>query len=282
MGPPPVSYCWLFLGSEGRREQTFQTDQDNAIIYADPKDEAQAKQAKSYFTRFARQAIDHLVKCGYPLCPGEIMAVNPRWCQPYSVWKGYFQRWMATPKPQEILNSTIFFDFRAGFGDHGLADKLRTFLQQSSQKQAIFLFHLAHECLAGKAPLSFFGNFMVQSDGEHKDSLNIKKQGLVQFVNFARIMALKNGFKESNTLARLQVLYDEGHLSRELWSAASEAYEFQMQLRLIHQLNQIENGVEPDNYINPSRLTELEKRMLKDAFSVIERLQAVLKTFFPN
>lgn len=282
LGPPPVKYCWLLMGSEGRREQTFQTDQDNAILYADPKDDVEKKTAEAYFTVFARKAIDHLVKCGYPLCPGEIMAVNPKWCQPYSVWQNYFHKWMSSPQPQEILNSTIFFDFRSGFGNHSLANKLRTYLQQHSRSQSIFLFHLAQECLASRAPLSFFRNFIVNSDGEHKDMLDIKKQGLVHFVNFGRLMALKNGLKETNTLARLQVLYDEKHMTRDLWSAASEAYEFQMQLRLIHQLNQIEAGLAPDNYIDPARLTDLEKRMLKDAFSIIQRLQTVLKSFFPS
>ncbi len=282
MGPPPVPYCWLLMGSEGRREQTFQTDQDNAIIYQDPANDEEKKAAETYFAQFAKNAIDHLVKCGFPLCPGEIMAVNPKWCQPYSTWQSYFHKWMAAPEPQEILNSTIFFDFRAGFGDSSLANKLRSYLQKNCQKESIFLFHMAQECLAGKAPLSFFRNFIVSSDGEHKDMLDIKKQGLVHFVNFARIMALKNGFKETNTLARLQVLHDEGHISKDLWSAVSEAYEFQMQLRLIHQLNQIEKSTAPDNFIDPARLSELEKRMLKDAFSVIQRLQAVLKTIFPT
>ncbi len=282
LGKPPVKYCWLLMGSEGRREQTFHTDQDNAIVYADPKNETEKKEAEAYFTTFAQKAINHLVKCGYPLCPGEIMAVNPKWCQPYSTWKNYFYKWMAAPQPQEILNSTIFFDFRAGFGDHSLANHLRAYLQKTSQSQTVFLFHLAQECLAGRAPLSFFKNFIVNSDGEHKNMLDIKRQGLVQFVNFARIMTLKNGLKETNTLARLQVIYDEGHISKELWSVASEAYEFQMQLRLIHQLNQIENGLEPDNFIDPGQLSGLEKRMLKDAFSVIERLQTVLKLLFPT
>jgi CBS domain-containing protein len=111
--------------------------------------------------------------------------------------------------------------------------------------------------------------------------MDIKRQGITPFVNFARVMALKHGVKETNTLARLKVLADEGHISRNLWQAASEAYELQMQLRLIHQLHQLDNGILPDNYINPANLTDLEKRMLKEAFSVIERLQTLLKTEFP-
>ena len=281
MGVPPVDYCWLLMGSEGRREQTFKTDQDNAIIYVDPAGDNQSKAAERYFTEFARKAIDHLVNCGYPLCPGEIMATNPKWCQPVSVWKQYFSDWVATPDPEELLHVTIFFDFRPGYGKFSLAGELRDHLNELSGQQELYLLHLARECMAGRAPLSFFKNFIVEKDGEHKNKLDIKHQGLTPFVNFARVLALKNRIKETNTLARLKVLAKEGHISEELWVTSSEAYEIQMQLRLIHQLNQIEEGTLPDNHIDPIGLSDLEKRMLRDSFAVIERLQGVLKTIFP-
>ena len=281
MGKSPVGYCWLLMGSEGRREQTFKTDQDNAIIYEDPVDEEQRRAAEKYFVAFARKAIDHLVNCGYPLCPGEIMAVNPKWCQPVSVWKEYFANWVSAPDPQELLHATIFFDFRAGYGKASLAGELREHLNKISKRQEIYLLHLARECMSGRAPLSFFKNFIVEKDGEHINKLDIKRQGLTPFVNFARVLALKHGIKETNTLARLHVLSKEKVISEELWSMAVEAYEMQMQLRLIHQLNQIEVGTLPDNYIDPVELSDLEKRMLRDSFEVIERLHNVLKTIFP-
>jgi len=281
MGPPPVKFCWLLMGSEGRREQTFKTDQDNAIIYYDPEGEEQKKATETYFVEFARRAIDYLVNCGYPLCPGEIMANNPRWCQPYSVWCKYFENWIAAPEPQELLNAMIFFDFRSGYGDATLADNLRDHLNRMTKRQEIYLMHLANDCLASRVPLSFFKSFIVEKDGEHKNELDIKHQGIVPFVNFARVLALKNGVKETNTLARFNVLEADGHISKDLWASACEGYELQMQLRLVHQLDQLENGVMPDNYLHPAQLTELEKRMLKDAFSIIERLQNILKTMFP-
>ncbi|BCO10154.1 hypothetical protein GF1_25300 [Desulfolithobacter dissulfuricans] len=281
LGPPPVEYCWLLMGSEGRREQTFRTDQDNAIVYADPNNDKQRQEAQDYFTRFAAKAIDHLVNCGYPLCPGDIMATNPRWCQPLSVWKEYFSHWVAAPEPEELLNVTIFFDFRAGYGAAALAEDLRQYLGEITRRQEIYLLHLARECLAARAPLSFFKNFIVEKNGEHKNKLDIKRSGLTPFVNFARVMALKYGVRETNTLARLHVLADEGHISRDLWAEASEAYEIQMHLRLIHQLHQIEDGVLPDNHIDPAQLSDLEKRMLKNAFQVIDQLHSVLKNIFP-
>ncbi|MCG2823676.1 MAG: DUF294 nucleotidyltransferase-like domain-containing protein [Desulfobulbaceae bacterium] len=281
LGAPPVPYCWLLLGSEGRREQTFKTDQDNAIIYSDPEDETQAQAAAAYFKAFAAKAIDHLVNCGYPLCPGEVMAVNPLWCQPLSVWKRYFERWVSEPDPQELRYATIFFDFRTGFGEAALAESLRTHLNQHIKGRDLFLFHLARQSMETRAPLSFFKNFIVERDGEHKNRLDIKKQGLTPFVNFARVLALKSGVKETNTLARLKSLKEGEWIQGELWSSASEAYELQMQQRLVHQLRQIEAGTVPDNYIDPADLSDLERRMLKDAFTVIERLYGVLDQMYP-
>jgi CBS domain-containing protein len=281
LGAPPVPYCWLLLGSEGRREQTFKTDQDNAIIYSDPEDETQAQAAAAYFKAFAAKAIDHLVNCGYPLCPGEVMAVNPLWCQPLSSWKRYFERWVSEPDPQELRYATIFFDFRAGFGETALAESLRTHLNQHIKGRDLFLFHLARQSMETRAPLSFFKNFIVERDGEHKNRLDIKKQGLTPFVNFARVLALKFGVNETNTLARLKALRDGDWIQAELWSSASEAYELQMQQRLVHQLRQIEAETIPDNYIDPADLSDLERRMLKDAFTVIERLYGVLDQMYP-
>lgn len=280
LGPSPVAYCWLLMGSEGRREQTFKTDQDNAIIYADPENETEARAAHEYFSTLAEKAIDHLVNCGYPLCPGEIMARNPKWCQPVSVWKDYFATWIGTPDPEELLHVTIFFDFRPGFGKSALADDLRKYLNKQSRRQEIYLLHLARECMAVRAPLSFFKSFIVNKNGEHRNKLDIKTKGLTPFVNFARVLALKYGIKETNTLSRLHVLSEEGHISEELWATAHDAYEMQMQLRLIHQLSQIEEGVLPDNYIDPGRLSDLEKKMLKESFEVVERLHAVLRSLF--
>ncbi len=281
LGPPPVPYCWLLMGSEGRREQTFKTDQDNAILYADPVNAEEKSAAESYFKKFAAKAIDHLVNCGYPLCPGEIMAINPKWCQPLSVWKGYFSHWIDAPDPAELLHATIFFDFRSGFGDSNLARELRRHLNKKARAKDIFLFHLARQCMSTRVPLSFFKNFIVNRDGEHKNQLNIKHQGLTPFVNFARVLALKHGISETNTLARLKALFAGDFLDQELWAAANDAYELQMQQRLIHQLAQIEEGVLPDNHINPEQLSDLERRMLKEAFAVIERLYSVLDKMYP-
>ncbi|MEZ0328885.1 MAG: DUF294 nucleotidyltransferase-like domain-containing protein [Dissulfuribacterales bacterium] len=280
MGPAPISFCWLSMGSEGRKEQTFHTDQDNAILYADSKNAEQAQAAQAYFKAFTRKAIDHLVACGYPPCPGNIMATNPKWCVSLNAWQNYFSRWISEPNPQEILNATIFFDFRPTYGHTELGKTLWEYLIEQCKKNTAFLYFLAQDCVSSPPPLSFFRNFIVEKDGEHKNQLDIKKRGIAPFVDFARLLSLKNGIKETNTLARMQLLYEGGHLSRELYTEMRDAYDFLMQLRLVHQLQLLEQGMTPDNYIDPASLSELEKQTLKEAFGVIGRMHGVLKNLF--
>lgn len=279
MGPAPQPFCWLMMGSEGRKEQTFKTDQDNALLYESPTDDwEEIKRAKLYFRRFGNQAIQHLEACGYPLCKGEIMASNPKWRKPYSVWQDYFDQWMASPEPKEVMHATIFFDFRTGYGSVELGQRLRDHLAKTAPKKGIFLLHLAKDCLQNRPPLSFFRNFIVEKDGEHKNQLDMKTRGITPFVDFARLMSLRHGITETNTMARLQALEDQGHIPKGLYSETRQAYEFQMQLRLVHQMRMMESGLTPNNFIDPADLSDLEKQTLKEAFAVIGRMQSYIKT----
>ncbi len=281
LGPPPVKFAWLLFGSEGRKEQSFKTDQDNGIIYDDPKDEEQAEAAKEYFEKFGKRAIDNLVNCGYPLCPQEVMASNPRWCQPFSVWKNYFSKCSESPEDNELNCGSLFFDFRYAYGERSLVTRLRDHVIDLAQRGPTLIFHLIRKTTSNRIPLSFFNNFIVERDGKHKNQLDIKQSGIVPYVDFSRILALNYGIRETNTMSRLQALEGGGFVDRELLLSAIDSYELQMQLRLVHQLEQIEGGMMPDNYISPSKLSELERKMLKEAFSVIEELYGVLLKLFP-
>lgn len=281
MGPPPVSYCWLFLGSEGRREQTFLTDQDNALVYADPYSREKKEQAESYFHQLTTRAIEHLSWCGYPLCADGFMASNPRWCQPFSVWVDYFRKWLADPETNALTEVTVVFDFRPGYGEEKLATSLRNHVIDIARGEEHFAIYLARLCRANRVPLSFFKNFIVERNGEHRNRLDIKQRGLDPIVCFARLLALKHGLKETNTIARLEALQGEDYLPVDLCSAAVKAYELQMQLRIVHQLEQLEGNQPLDNFIAPENMSSVERNMLKDAFEVIEKLQALLEKQFP-
>ncbi|MFW5735628.1 MAG: DUF294 nucleotidyltransferase-like domain-containing protein, partial [Oceanidesulfovibrio sp.] len=251
LGPPPAEFCWMLMGSEGRREQTFMTDQDNAIILRDVEDNLITRAAAVYYEAFTERVIGHLVKAGFPPCPGNIMAKNPRWRLGLSAWKQIFERWILKPEPEEVMHAAIFFDFRAGPGRAAYVEELRSHIMPLIQRQEVFQRHLAANCLQNRPPLSFFRGFIVEKDGQHKNQLDLKSRGIAPIADFARVIALRLGIPETNTLARLEAIGEDGIVSNELTTEVREAYEFLMQLRLVHQLAQWERGEEPHNHVAP-------------------------------
>jgi CBS domain-containing protein len=264
------------LGSEGRREQTFKTDQDNALLYADPPPEA-ASLTHAYFLEFGRQAVAGLVEAGFPPCPGHYMADNPQWVRPLSGWFEQFRQWVATWKADEATDFLIFFDFRGIHGDLVLAEQLRHFTFELLAKQPRFLTRLAHLSASMPPPVGFLGQLTVEHSGEHKDEFNLKQRGLVPIVDLARFLALRSHLSETNTLNRLKQVKDADDLPVELTHELAQAFEFILNLRIRHQWQQIQAHQSLSNHINPKHLSALDRSFLREAFKVIARTQAVLR-----
>jgi CBS domain-containing protein len=275
-GKPPVAYCWIGFGSEGRKEQTFKTDQDNAIIYADPATDAEAEAAKKYFAAFAEYVRDSLLQCGFPPCPANYMASNPLWCQPLKTWKKYFGTWISTPTADAVMNSVAFFDFRPLYGELALAEALRDHLTMLLKDKKVFLGYLANLAIKNQPPIGFFKSFVVNKDGEHKDELNLKIKGLAPLVDILRLFALEKGIRETSTLERIETLRGMHTIVEEYADDLEQAFEFITLLRIHHQYAQISSGVAPDNFINPNRLSNLEKRSIKEAFQLVAKIQDLI------
>jgi CBS domain-containing protein len=279
MGPPPVGYCWIVYGSEGRKEQTFKTDQDNAIIYDDPGGEGE--EAERYFSDFASRMKEGLVRCGFPACKADYMASNPKWRRPLAAWKNNFSKWINQPTPEAVLQSLIFFDFRSVHGDVLLGEKLRAFLGHEAKNKTLFLAHMAGTVIKNRPPLGFFRNFDCENQGVHKGKIDIKIKALCPIIDAARLSALEMQVYHTSTLARLKELKDRsgasiGESSRDL----EQAFEFLMSLRLRHQFEQIAEGREPDNFINPHELGVMEQKLLKEVFKLIASVQeATMKRY---
>src|SRR5574341_87702 len=271
LGPPPVGYCWIVYGSEGRKEQTFKTDQDNAIIYEDPEDGGEY--AGEYFSEFALRMKDALARCGFPPCGADYMASNPKWRQPLGVWKKYFANWMAAPTPEAILQSLIFFDFRPVHGDLLLAEKLRAYLGHAIKDRNAFLAHMAGVVVRNRPPLGFFGNFSVEKSGPQEGKFDIKVNALCPIIDAARLSALELGVYQTSTLARITEAGGRRGTVSEFCGELEQAFEFLLSLRLRRQYEQLREGTEPDNFIDPRALGVMERRLLKEAFKLILSVQ---------
>jgi CBS domain-containing protein len=224
-------WCWLALGSEGRMEQTLVTDQDNALLFADAE--------KNRLLAFADEVNRALDAAGYPLCKGDIMARNPRWCLSSEEWRRVFDGWIRTPEPEALLSASIFFDFRPLAGEARLAGALRESVLAQTKANRGFLRALTENALRSRPPLGLLHDFSA-------DTLDLKASGARPFVDAARVLALAEGIAETSTARRLRAR-DE--------AKAAEAFHFIQGLRLRH-----------GNLLAVGSLSALERRVLKEAF----------------
>ena len=279
MGPPPARFVFMVLGSEGRKEQTLKTDQDNAIVIEDLPAK-KAKEAMRYFLSFSEKVCGWLDEVGYDFCKGGVMAKNPAWCQPLKVWKKYFLEWIHTAAPEALLQASIFFDFRGAYGDPNLVDELRSDLFKALVGWPGFFRHLAENALFFTPPIGFFRNFLVESKGEHRDSFNIKS-AMQPVVDYARIYALNHKIAETNTFERIDQLLDRKKISTAEHNELKTAYSYLLQQRFASQVKSaMDDSSEPDNYINPKHLSRIEQTMLKEIFKRIEKFQGKLSFDF--
>jgi CBS domain-containing protein len=279
LGPSPVAYCWVVLGSEGRREQTFKTDQDNALLYDNPPDELRAC-ANEYFAELAAFAQKALERCGYPPCPGGWMASNPRWRMPLSAWKAIFKQWIEEAEYHSVEDALILLDMRPIAGDVSLHERLATDIADQLKGASFFKSVLACISIGRKPPLGFFRTFVLDRSGEHKEELDIKETGTGPVVDATRLFAVDAGISQTNTVDRLIALRTTKYMDENVLTELQEAFEFLTLLRLENQLQQARDGKPLNNFISPRKLTHLQRGLLREAFQTVARVQSLIDDRF--
>ena len=274
MGDPPVNFCFLALGSEGRREQTLVTDQDNAIVYED-NSSAKMTHANKYFLYLGKKVNLWLDRIGYNYCKGDIMAGNPQWCQPLGRWKQYFSRWIYEKSEDTSLGVSIFFDFRVVYGDQSFSDELRKHISKEADNQAGFFQLLSKEAASLKLPVNIFKGGPGEASGMGTETMDTKL-GIMPITDFARIYSLYHRLEETNTIARLVNIYRRGELSKPEFDEIIHSYNFLMEIRFSKQLSAIMNNEIPKNIITANDITEIEKSMIRKIYSRILPLQSRL------
>lgn len=266
--------CWMALGSEGRFEQTLNTDQDNAIVFAVP-DGMTADQVRERLLPVAKRINETLALCGFPLCKGEVMASNPKWCLSLEEWKRAFSAWISGGTPEALLHASIFFDFRDVYGAQHMAEDLHQWLGRVASDNSRFLHMMAQNALLNRPPLGLVRDFVVGKENK----LDLKLNGITPFVDAARIFSLAAGVTHTNTIQRLRLSAAKMNLHESEIDAWINALLFIQVLRLRHHdevSSQGQGGEVLDNKIDPEKLNELDRRILKEAFRQARKLQARL------
>ncbi|KZK74251.1 MAG: hypothetical protein A3K90_04880 [Pelodictyon luteolum] len=273
---PSVPFSWLSLGSEGRKEQLLRTDQDNALLYADPAGH-EREAVREFFLELARRVTGMLEGAGFVRCPAEVMASNPKWCLPLSEWKSCFRRWIETPEPKAVMHSTIFFDFRPVYGDASLAGELKRDVFDSIARGRGFLEFFAKNALQNPPPLGFFRNFMVEKSRDHANEFDIKSRAMMPLADAARVLSYQLRIPEYfSTVERFQRIGELEPALSGLSLEAAAAYEFLMKLRALNGLEHSSSG----RYIKPESLNKLDRQMLRNVFTTIGEIQQTLNLRF--
>jgi CBS domain-containing protein len=281
LGSPPAKFVFMVLGSEGRKEQTFKTDQDNAIIYEDKANEHR-EEVRDYFLRFATSVSEKLNHIGFSFCTGGFMAQNPKWTHSLSHWKGNYKYWMDESIPETVINFSTFFDCRSIYGDSSIMDELHEFLDEELQQPMTKLFfHMAKNALQYEPPLTFFKSIRTFTKGS-LEVFDIKKV-MSPIVDLVRVYALKNRIFAVNTGERLIALKQKGIFTEDEYHELIQSYYLLMNMRLKNQASQIiYDRTQPDNLIAIDKLTTIEHVTLKEIFNVIKSFQTKIKLGFTN
>ncbi|MFC0269517.1 putative nucleotidyltransferase substrate binding domain-containing protein [Kushneria aurantia] len=278
LGPPPVPYSFMVLGSTARDEQTVFADQDHAMVLDDSFD---PEQHDAYFLALARFVSDGLAACGYPLCKGDVMATNRRWRQPLSVWQRYFRDWIEDPDPESLLNSAIFFDLGHVHGEAHRIEALQALIVELAPRNPRFLAAMARNALNRTPPIGLFRTFILEKDGQQNDAINLKRRGTAPLVDLVRVHALACGSSSSSTLRRLEDIARTQLLPEGVNDRLRYAFEYISMVRIRHQALAIEQGEEADNRLRPANVSSRERHHLKDAFEVLSHAQKFLKFRYP-
>lgn len=275
-GPPSTNFAFVSLGSTGRKEHTLISDQDNAIIYENTDID---QSTLHYFNKLGEAICNTLNDCGYVYCKGDAMARNPKWCASLETWQNYFHKWIVNSSPQDLIDLSIFFDFRPVYGSTELTNILRDYLFKTADGQAGFMQHLTKNCLSHKPPVGLLGKIIVESKGDHAETFDIKAATL-PIIDFARIYAIKNKIASTNTLERLQGILEIGIINKSTYEELTHAYNILLQLRFKHHVKMLRENRQPNNFVNPEELTQIEQNTLKNAFTQIISIQKKLSYDF--
>lgn len=276
LGPAPGRYAWVALGSAAREELALGGDQDHALVLADDVDPSDP-----WWAALAERVTAGLEAVGFERCEGDVMATNPQWRMTASQWRTRFARWAHEPQPEAVLQAAIFYDMRALHGETSLVERLRAEVVPMGGRSELLLAHLTGQATRMRPPIGFFRGFVLEDAGEHRDTLDIKR-GIAAVVQLARVHALRAGSLALPTTARLTAAHARGVIGAETARDLVDALELMSYLRLRHQVEQVRDGVRPDNRIDPHRLGSLDRRHLRDAFAIVRAAQHGLSTRLPQ
>jgi CBS domain-containing protein len=273
LGTPPARFVWLAVGSQGRKEQLYLSDQDSLLIYEDVAADKQ-RDVKYYFVQMAKMVIGNLEKLGYKLCPNDHMASSVKWCRSLTEFAHVYQDWMVSPNKKDNEFSSIFFDFEYVFGEIKIKDALESHIYQKIKSNTLFFDFLGNKVLKLPEGLTFFKKIAIEENGTQKDHFDLKQKGLQVYIDAARLFALSYSLKGvNNTYLRYKQLAISDPKNAEKYLDFAENY-----LQLQH--FRIEESIVNDtdgSFIKMTTLSKVDKEKLKKCLMQVDEVIELIK-----
>jgi CBS domain-containing protein len=276
-GATPAEFAFLALGSHGRRETVPSSDVDSGMAWVDEPEQGSGGSAIAsddvlgYMRAIAGDVEDCIRVVGWSLDPHGVTASSEFSASSMDTWRRSIGNWLKNPAdPQVLIATSILLDGRTVYGPPELDP--RAILLEPETRGAL-LAPMLRLAQALKLPTGFKGKIVVEDSGEHRGTFDIKKGGLLPVVDIARFGALKAGADVTGTVERLRAASELGGLEPAHARTLEEAYDLFSTLRLEHQIRQLARGDEPSDYVDPTELSELTRRYLRDAFREVAAVQ---------
>ena len=172
--------------------------------------------------------------------------------------------------------SSVMFDLRPIGGDRSLFSGLQKQMLKRASQNSIFTAHMISNALKHQPPIGLLRGLATIRSGEHRNQLDLKHNGIVPVVDLGRVYTLQGRLEVVNTRARITAAMSAGIISQVGGADLLDVYDLIAAMRLDHQVTQIKAGIKPDNYLDPSNLSDFERSHLRDAFVVVKTMQSAL------
>ena len=266
--------CLFVMGSEGRGEQILKTDQDNGLIVND--NFPIGEQVISCCDQFSAALIDF----GYPECPGKIMVNNSAWRMTVKDFSETAKGWLLEPSPESLMNLAIFLDSHPISGDPKLLETVKQALFKLINDNQFLLARFASAIESISSEAGWWNRLLTLGSDNADHRINLKKAGIFAIVHGIRSLALENHISINSTVGRIQELLQMHKLPKDLAGELVESLHLLMELRLKGGLSELETSKEVSGEIDTSRLSTLERDLLKDSLSVVKRFKLFLRQHF--
>jgi len=271
-GPAPAGYCMLVLGSGGRGESLLAPDQDNAVIVEDGY-AGDLSAADDWFAVWAGHMNRLLHEAGIPYCKGGVMARNRAWRKTLAEWCAQVDAWVDNPKPENLLNVDIFFDFAPVLGAPSLAARLRAHALDDAGRARVLIRAMAENAGARGAPLGVFGGFRKDDRGR----TDLKAGALLALVSGGRVMALAHHVEATATPERILRASEKAGAGASDARMLSDIHELVLRLILTQQIEDVAAGIPPSNAVDTGRLGRDQRKTLKHAVERLELMDEMVK-----